>query len=124
MLLPFEQKFLKALSRRGVKPNKTLSGLIEAFPDDDIETLLATSRMLIGNGHKVLQPTSETAYLSLLAYYGARADSLGLSGQQVLQNANCFSRTAGMKELPHLSESLVSSLKLETDVVKLKETRE
>lgn len=111
MLLPFEQKILKGMKYRGLAANQRLQRVIEDLPSTS--SALELTQNLVSNGHRVLLPATETAYLSLLACYSARADFLALSNEQVLDIANCFANQAGLVEKPEISGTLAKSLKLD-----------
>lgn len=110
VLFPFETKNLPALRRRGLKQNKRIEAVFTALSNEDY--LLESARAMIGNGHSVLTPAAETAYLSLLGYYSARAGALGISGDQVLESAASFISASGLRVRPEVSSTLLDELKL------------
>ena len=111
LLLPFEQKILKGLKYRGLAVNQRLQRVIEDL--QSASSSLEPARNLVSNGHRVLLPASETAYLSLLACYSTRADFLALSNEQVLDIANSFANEAGLEKKPEMSPTLAKTLKLD-----------
>lgn len=91
--------------------NKRLERVVEELPST--YSIVEPARQLVSNGHRVLLPAAETAYLSMLAYYTARADFLALTTEQVLDLANCFAKQAGLLETPKISETLANDLKID-----------
>lgn len=111
MLLPFEQRILKGLKYRGLVLNERLQHTLGDL--SATTAALETFRTTVRNGHRVLLPVSETAYLSLLAYYSAKADYLSLNSEEVLGIANCFADQAGLVKKPDVSENLAKDLELD-----------
>ena len=111
VFLPFEKKILNTSSHHGLRRNDEIQGIVDNLHQNNgIDDVIQALQSLVGQGHRVLLPVSETAYLSLLAYYSARAKSLGLTGEKILQIADCFSRQAGLKTPPPLSSTLSDKL--------------
>ena len=111
LLLPFEQKVLKGLKYRGLAVHQQLQHRLEDLPR--VTSPLETLRAYVSSGHRVLLPLAETAYLSLLAYYGARAEFLALTNEEVLGIANSFASQAGLVKKPEISDTLAKDLELD-----------
>jgi len=110
VLLPCEQRFLAGLRKRRIYKNTELEKMVLDLPSTP--DALETARTLVRNSHRALLPAAETAYLSILAYYSARAEFLSLSNAQVLDLGKSFAEQAGLNKTPELSEALSKDLNL------------
>jgi len=113
VLMPFEEKLLTGISGRGgLERNEVVQGILDCHQhDQDMEAWLRPGRSLLQKGDRALLSSSEASYLSLLAFYSARADKLGLTAEQVLDIGNCFAVQAGLQNAPSLPEALANKLR-------------
>lgn len=113
VLFPFETKLLPTLRRRGLDTNnEAVEAQIKSFVENDSDTTLGPACSMIRRFDPVLAPAAELAYLSILAYYCARADTLDLTGEEVFGLAESFLAASGLRKRPEISQSLLDKLKL------------
>jgi hypothetical protein len=97
------------LRRNGV----TERNVAHAADNDEIpHEMLAPILHRIRSGDAKLTSSAEGAFRAFLAYYMSRADSLGVTPDQIVSGASEFAKSAGLSKLPSFSEKTAKKLNL------------
>lgn len=115
VLAPFEKKFLGELKDIDITENKQVTNLIS---DDNVaDTKLSESivKVLsrIRSGDAKLTVSAEQCYQSYIGYYNGHLKRTTLRSKHTLvETANAFAKTMGLKEQPGLTKRAVSKMGL------------
>ena len=105
---PFESDhMLKELS------DMTLERVSEASLSVDSFIGHCNDSLLVVTLNSELKKAAEQAYAAWLGFYKSHTKKLGnWSREQLVEAANCFSKTLGLREIPYLEKRLVGKMGL------------
>jgi ATP-dependent RNA helicase MSS116 len=115
VLAPFEEKFLHELRDIEITENEKVTKLISDDSTYDAKLLESILKVLsrIRSGDARLTLCAEQCYQSYIGYYNGHLKRTTLkSKQKLVETANAFAKTMGLKEQPVLTKKAVSKMGL------------
>jgi len=113
VLSPFESMFLSELKGLDVPRDEEIMGMLRNPPNPDSKDLLDGALERIRSGDVKLTPSAQSAYQAFLGYYlGQMKRTQVRSREDLVQLANTFSRSMGLKETPRLQKRAASKMGL------------
>jgi ATP-dependent RNA helicase MSS116 len=115
VLAPFEDKFLHELRDIEITENEKVTKLISDDSTYDAKLLESILKVLsrIRSGDARLTLCAEQCYQSYIGYYNGHLKRTTLkSKQKLVETANAFAKTMGLKEQPVLTKKAVSKMGL------------
>ena len=111
VLLPFETRFLSKCRKYNIRENSERSNNIN-HPNSDIDSLLQVVQSAVRDGHVLLSPSAEAAYISFVAHYLEYSRDKHLNGTTGVLNAAVeLGKSFGLPSLPKLPLNIEQRIK-------------
>eukprot|EP00521_Asterionellopsis_glacialis_P013941 CAMPEP_0195308052 /NCGR_PEP_ID=MMETSP0707-20130614/38025_1 /TAXON_ID=33640 /ORGANISM="Asterionellopsis glacialis, Strain CCMP134" /LENGTH=798 /DNA_ID=CAMNT_0040372311 /DNA_START=94 /DNA_END=2491 /DNA_ORIENTATION=+ len=113
VLSPFESMFLSELKGLDVPRDEDIMDMLRNPANPDSQDLLDGALDRIRSGDAKLTPSAQSAYQAFLGYYlGQMKRTKVRSREELVQLANAFSRSMGLKDIPKLEKRAAGKMGL------------